>query len=151
MTACRCVCVRFISDSRFIGCLLNRYFCESESPECSCQEVLNQALLFLYCSIKLGWHVGRLVICSICCFPGFFFFRSPRVFACLLRVLLRIGEVPRTIKDHTLFNKMCLVVSCIKTHHTPHRWQSGDRKISNGKGSVGRQHLLQLQRPLTEL
>lgn len=58
---------------------------------------------------------------------------------------------PRTIKDHTLFNKMCLVVSRIKTHHTPHRWQSGDRKISNGKGSVGRQHLLQLQRPLTEL
>lgn len=41
MTACRCVCVRFISDSRFTWCLSNRYFCESESLECSCQEVLN--------------------------------------------------------------------------------------------------------------
>ena len=39
---------------------------------------------------------------------------------------------------------------CIKAHHNHHRGQRGDRKILNGKGSLGLQHLLQLQLPLIE-
>ena len=35
--------------------------------------------------------------------------------------------VPGTTEDHN---------SCIKTYHNQHRWRRGDRKISNGKGSL---------------
>ena len=53
------------------------------------------------------------------------------------------------IKDHTLFKKN--VDSCIKTDRNQQRRRRQGRKISNGNGSLGQQHLLQLYRPLLAL
>ena len=59
---------------------------------------------------------------------------------------LTLPHVPlRTVHYSKKFGFM------LKTHHDQHRQWRGDRKISNGKGSLGHCHLLQLQQAVIEL
>ena len=55
-------------------------------------------------------------------------------------MLLLPTEETTTLRRKHLYGNLD---SRIKTHHNQHRRRRGDRKISNGKGSLGHWHLLQ--------